>query len=348
MSSAHTSTLPTPRALLRSAWQNFIPHLKITALWSFVTGFIGLVLFGLLFTLVAVIYAALMGVLGVEWSMSAFATSLQQQLPSWLWTTVGVSGVSILCVTIFDTFVRVGYAQIALHTGKTLSLGTILKQSWKQLWWLLPTIILAALVQTGSSIIIIPAIYLSVGFSFVLFVMLDEGVRGHMALSRTLDLIRGKWWSTFWRLVFPMLLLVLVWFGLGIFEEVITHLPGALQAGLLILVLATEIVLWLLVNGFIQHYLLELFRALQKQVPQRASKGYVPGWQTPVAVLGAVVYLAFFAVALVLAARVAPFLANLALLDTSSHNGTFELQLLNDLKEHTDVGERPLSGLREF
>jgi hypothetical protein len=58
----------------------------------------------------------------------------------------------------------------------------------------------------GLVALIVGAIYLWVAFAVALPVLMTEGLRGRRALSRSLQLVRGRWWKTFLLLVVAGLL----------------------------------------------------------------------------------------------------------------------------------------------
>ncbi|MDB5236896.1 MAG: hypothetical protein JWR44_3889 [Hymenobacter sp.] len=70
---------------------------------------------------------------------------------------------------------------------------------------------------TGASffLLFIPGLYLGVAFSLFFIVKLSEGSGFGATLSRCLQLIRGKWWSTFGLIVVATLLLYVVIIGVG-------------------------------------------------------------------------------------------------------------------------------------
>ena len=70
--------------------------------------------------------------------------------------------------------------------------------------------VLQSLCILGATLLfVIPAIYLSIGFMFASMILLDQGTRGTHALSAGLDLVRGRWWATFWR-AFAGIFLIMV------------------------------------------------------------------------------------------------------------------------------------------
>jgi hypothetical protein len=58
----------------------------------------------------------------------------------------------------------------------------------------------------GLIAVLVGAVYLWVGFTVAVPVLLTEGVKGSKALRRSLDLIRGRWWPTFGLVLIGLLL----------------------------------------------------------------------------------------------------------------------------------------------
>lgn len=63
----------------------------------------------------------------------------------------------------------------------------------------------------GLIALIIPGIYLSVSFSFTNFLLIEKNQRGLAALQGSRQLIKGRWWATFGRLIVGTVV-----FGFGI------------------------------------------------------------------------------------------------------------------------------------
>ena len=77
-----------------------------------------------------------------------------------------------------------------------------------RVWPKLPAALGAAIlgyicIVIGSLLFIIPGIYLAVAFSLIFVIIMFEDKGGASSLGRSIDLIKGKWWSTF-GLIFVM------------------------------------------------------------------------------------------------------------------------------------------------
>lgn len=59
---------------------------------------------------------------------------------------------------------------------------------------------------------VLPAIWLMVSCSFAHLFLLEHDIRGVAALKASYNLVKGRWWSVLWRLVAPMVVMVLaIW-----------------------------------------------------------------------------------------------------------------------------------------
>ncbi len=107
--------------------------------------------------------------------------------------------------------IRIAYAGLRVTEGKRIEPNDVL---WKKSRNVLGSILWLALLQTlclfgATLLLILPAIYLSLGFMFASLCLLDQGETGTNALATSLDLIRGRWWSTWWR-IFAGIFLIMV------------------------------------------------------------------------------------------------------------------------------------------
>ena len=91
---------------------------------------------------------------------------------------------------------------------KTLNLKELLRQGWKLIGPLFITGLLTTLaVLGGFFLFIIPGLIFSLWFSFTNQVVVMENISGIPALSRSRQLVKGRFWQATWYLVFPGLLL---------------------------------------------------------------------------------------------------------------------------------------------
>ncbi len=104
------------------------------------------------------------------------------------------------------------YIQIkAVTENSKISVKDLLKQGWGILGKFFITSIVAGLVVVlGFMLLFIPGIIFAVWFSFALPVLLFEEKSGPDALSRSRELVKGRFWQVAWYMAFPVLIIILV------------------------------------------------------------------------------------------------------------------------------------------
>jgi hypothetical protein len=93
------------------------------------------------------------------------------------------------------------------YLGGTATWRESLRFAFRRLHSILWIVILGGfLTLLGLVVVIVGAIYLWVAFAVALPVLMTEGLRGRRALSRSRQLVKGRWWKTFLLLVVAGLL----------------------------------------------------------------------------------------------------------------------------------------------
>jgi hypothetical protein len=67
-------------------------------------------------------------------------------------------------------------------------------------WWLM--CLSGLIVMGGYMLFVIPGVVFSIWFSFALYVLVSEDVRGMNALLKSREYVKGRWWAVFGRLLF--------------------------------------------------------------------------------------------------------------------------------------------------
>lgn len=85
----------------------------------------------------------------------------------------------------------------------------------------------------GSVLLFFPGLWLGVLFAFAPLLVVDSNVRGIKALAASAELVKGRWWPTFWRILaggffFLLLIIVSLW-ALSLFIGLFTG-AGAIQS----------------------------------------------------------------------------------------------------------------------
>jgi hypothetical protein len=91
-------------------------------------------------------------------------------------------------------FRAIAGAYLGHRTGWRDSIRYALHRLLSILW---VTILVGIVTVLGFILCIIPGIYLGVGFSLAIPVLLTEDARGGRALGRSRELVRGNWWRVF-------------------------------------------------------------------------------------------------------------------------------------------------------
>jgi hypothetical protein len=132
--------------------------------------------------------------------------------------------------------------------------------------WFLPLIwlvILDMLVLLGGAVmLIIPAIWLSVGLTFVTYVLVIEDRRGLDVLRQSRDYVKGYWWAILGRMLLLLIVLLVV--------SAILQLPFALLGGR-ILQSVVSMIFILLIVPFSVIYEYTMFQNLRTLKPHLAA-----------------------------------------------------------------------------
>jgi hypothetical protein len=125
----------------------------------------------------------------------------------------------------------IGSLAVALHAmryalakdGGTMVQATK-EKSLTQLFW--PTVLICLMtglaVLGGMILFILPGIWFSIAAGFSALAYLEEGVTGTAALSRSMELVKGRWWKTLWRLIFPSIVFQII---IGIINLAVYAVP---------------------------------------------------------------------------------------------------------------------------
>ncbi|MBC7328698.1 hypothetical protein H5T87_11410 [bacterium] len=91
------------------------------------------------------------------------------------------------------------------------------KNAYRRGWQILPsyiwvTFIYLAIVIGGLILLIVPGFLFSIWFCLYIFVLIYEGRKGFSALERSRRLVKGHFWSTFWKLFLINIIISLISF----------------------------------------------------------------------------------------------------------------------------------------
>ena len=140
-------------------------------------------------------------------------------------------------------------ATTAAVVDEGLGVVDALKVGWQRLWamgWIL--LLVSSIVITGFCLFIVPGIFLSVTLVFALYPLYDEGLRGMDAVLASHYCVKGRWWSTFGKLL-------LIW----LIAIVLDLIPFVGQ------------ILYLLFTPFLFLFMVALYRNLRETADARPS-----------------------------------------------------------------------------
>ncbi|MBP9762138.1 hypothetical protein KBD34_00820 [Patescibacteria group bacterium] len=111
-------------------------------------------------------------------------------------------GLAVLLIG--SILVTVHAMRYVLHADGNVTQATA-EKSISQLF--LPVCIVGIIVALGSLggfiLLILPGIWFRVASAFSFAAYLEEGQGGTNAVGRSLELVKGRWWKTLWRLLLP-------------------------------------------------------------------------------------------------------------------------------------------------
>jgi hypothetical protein len=84
-------------------------------------------------------------------------------------------------------------------------------------------IIATVMIVIGLILLVIPGIYLFVATSVAVPVLMLEGQKGMAAISRSINLVSRRWWSTFGRLLVGLIMYIVAVFVIGAIAGAIAH-----------------------------------------------------------------------------------------------------------------------------
>jgi hypothetical protein len=111
---------------------------------------------------------------------------------------------ALLMIAVVQPLITAMHARVVLHLRdhRAPALGQALREGLAAFLPAAAAVVLAALLSAvGFVLFIVPGVWLLVRFSFAAQAVVVEGRRGPQALARSAQVVRGRWWSTFGRLI---------------------------------------------------------------------------------------------------------------------------------------------------
>jgi len=118
------------------------------------------------------------------------------------------------------------YMNEYLEGNREITPGKVFKRAAKKIGKVLgANVIIMILSMIASALFVIPGIFLAVALSFVIVILMIEDKSIIKSISRSISLIRGKWWSTFGILVVIGIIVGLIQFVINMILAIISALP---------------------------------------------------------------------------------------------------------------------------
>src|SRR3989344_3640649 len=117
--------------------------------------------------------------------------------------------VGIFFVVLFELCAKVA-VYIAIKEDNIDARGA-LSMAWNKIgsfFWI--SLLTGLAVIAGFILLVIPGIIFSVWFSFAIYVLISENVKGTDALSKSKQLVLGNWWPVFGRILIMMIIVILI------------------------------------------------------------------------------------------------------------------------------------------
>jgi len=96
---------------------------------------------------------------------------------------------------------------ISVNTAPVIK--QLLSQGWRLTWKVFFTSALEILAIIGGLILlVVPGLIFAIWFTFTISVVVAENLSGSAALSRSKQLVKGRFWKTVWYLLFPTAIII--------------------------------------------------------------------------------------------------------------------------------------------
>lgn len=133
-------------------------------------------------------------------------------------TTSGIGGaIAQDVINVLSTWLAAGalfHLQLDTYLGRPHTAADSFAYFSHRIWQLILLGILVTItVAIGLVLFVIPGIWLGVGLAIAFPVLMLEGLNGTSAMGRSMNLVSGRWWVTFGRLIVAYLI-VIVWIAI--------------------------------------------------------------------------------------------------------------------------------------
>src|SRR3989339_484100 len=132
-------------------------------------------------------------------------------------------------------------------------------------WKFLTTSLWAGLfVFLWMLLLIIPGLVMMVYYTFIAWMVLEEGLSGKAALKRSKGLVKDYWWAVFWRIVLPAIVIGIVFGTLGakLLPPTTPGVPTPYTPGRAAYDFLTQIISWVITPFFVA-YSYNMYKSLK-------------------------------------------------------------------------------------
>lgn len=183
--------------------------------------------------------------------------SIASGIISVLYFILGLLGVAaILFFLIVMYIAQVGAMIIVQKNDAQLKVKDAFMLAKSQAWKFFTTSLWAGLfVCLWMLLFIIPGLVMAVYYTFIAWMVLEEGLTGRAALKRSKYLVKDYWWAVFWRFILPTVVIV-IFFGVLSSMLVPPATPGVptpYTSGQAVYDFLTQIISWVITPFFVAY-----------------------------------------------------------------------------------------------
>jgi hypothetical protein len=121
--------------------------------------------------------------------------------------------------------------KIHIDPGTPITVKGLYRQAFSSFWPFVLLLIVAGFVNMGSlALLFIPGIFVIVSCSLYMFTFTIDGKRHFNALVESYNLVRGRWWRVFGRLLFGLLIVFVAYLVMILISFLLSSLPNVLIA----------------------------------------------------------------------------------------------------------------------
>ncbi|MFA5126736.1 MAG: hypothetical protein WC465_01875 [Patescibacteria group bacterium] len=156
-------------------------------------------------------------VIGLFALVIAFSGTLGQVFSVILYIIFGLLGLASIIVVIYVSLAsQVGLYLMVKDQYPDKGIWETFKAARPMIWdFFITNLTAGVFILLWTLLLIIPGIIMSVYYSFVAWVFINEGLKDMAAMRRSKYLVKGRWWGVLWRNLVPMLILMIVFGFLG-------------------------------------------------------------------------------------------------------------------------------------